>query len=206
VTLILTADHGVAPNPEFASEQGMDGERLNESEWMVELMGKLDERFGSGKYFLSPKTYGGNLYFNHDTLQEKNVSPTEVSAYIRDWALSTGKFQGCYSREQLLDGRATGPVGQLVLNGYHAERSGDVVLIPKPFVIPSSSKTGTTHGSPYSYDTHVPVLFYGSAFKKGRYADEFYITDIVPTLCASLHMEVPPGCMGRPFVKALLRP
>jgi len=94
----------------------------------------------------------------------------------------------------------------LVLTGYHAERSGDVVLIPKPFVIPSSSKTGTTHGSPYSYDTHVPVLFYGSAFRKGRYADEFYITDIVPTLCASLHMEVPPGSMGKPFVKVLLGP
>ena len=206
VMLVLTADHGVAPSPEFATEQGMDGQRLNESEWMVELMGKLDERFGSGKYFLSPKTYGGNLYFNDDTLQEKNLSPTEVSAYIRDWALSTGKFQACYSREQLLDGRVPGLVGHLVFNGYHAERSGDIVLIPKPFVIPSSSKTGTTHGSPYSYDTHVPVLFYGSAFKKGRYADEFYITDIVPTLCASLRMDVPPGCMGKPFVKALLRP
>ncbi|HKS38465.1 MAG TPA: alkaline phosphatase family protein [Verrucomicrobiae bacterium] len=206
VAMILTADHGVAPNPEFATQQGMDGQRLNESEWMVELMGKLDERFGSGKYFLSPKTYGGNLYFNHDTLQEKSLSPAEVSAFIREWALSSGKVQACYSREQLLDGRAPGLSGQLVLNGYHAERGGDVVLALKPFVIPSSSKTGTTHGSPYSYDTHVPVLFYGSAFKAGRYADEFYISDIAPTLCASLRMDVPPGCMGKPFLKALVRP
>ena len=204
VMLVLTADHGVAPSPEFATEQGMDGQRLNESEWMVELMGKLDERFGSGKYFLSPKTYGGNLHFNPETLQEKKLSPAEVAAFIRDWALATGKFQACYSREQLLDGRAPGLMGQLVFNGYHAQRSGDVVLIPKPFVIPSSSKTGTTHGSPYSYDTHVPVLFYGSAFKKGRYADEFYISDIVPTICAPLRMDVPPGCTGKPFVKVLL--
>jgi predicted AlkP superfamily pyrophosphatase or phosphodiesterase len=204
VAMVLTSDHGVAPTPEFAIEQGMDGQRLNESEWMVELMGKLDERFGSGKYFLSPKAYGGNLHFDPETLEEKKLSSSEVAAFIRDWALSTGKFQACYSREQLLEGHAPGLVGQLVLNGYHAQRSGDVVLIPKPFVIPSSSKTGTTHGSPYSYDTHVPVLFYGLAFKKGRYADEFYISDIVPTLCASLRMDVPPGCTGKPFVKALI--
>jgi len=73
----------------------------------------------------------------------------------------------------------------------------------KPFILPGSGQTGTTHGSPYSYDTHVPVLFYGEPFKRGRYADEFYITDIVPTLCAALKLDHPAGSIGRPFVKAL---
>ncbi len=206
VVLTLTADHGVAPTPEFASEQGFDGLRLKENELMVELMGKLDEKYGAGKYFLTPKIYEGNLYFNHETLQEKKLSANEVAAFVRDWALATGKFQEVFTREQLLDGRAPGFIGQLVMNGYNAERSGDVVLVHKPFAIPFGGKTGTTHGSPFTYDTHVPVLFYGAPFKKGRYADEFYITDIVPTLCAALHMDEPPGCMGKPFVKILLNP
>ena len=83
------------------------------------------------------------------------------------------------------------------------KRSGDVVFVLKPYSIAMGGKAGTTHGAPFSYDTHVPVLFYGSAFKHGRYADEFYITDIVPTLCAALQMNEPPGCIGKPCVKVL---
>jgi hypothetical protein len=101
-------------------------------------------------------------------------------------------------REQLLDGRATGPLGTLAVNGYNAERGGDLVLIPKPYFIPGGGKTGATHGSAYAYDTHVPILLYGSVFKQGRYPAEFNITDIVPTLCAALGMNEPAGCMGKP--------
>jgi hypothetical protein len=143
------------------------------------------------------------LYFNTDFLREKQIQPAELVSFIREWALSTGKVQAVYGREQLLDGRTPGVIGQCVLNGYNAERSGDVVLVLKPYVIPTPGNSGTTHGSPYAYDTHVPVLFRGSAFKPGRYADEFYITDIVPTLCAALHLQEPPGCMGKPFCKIL---
>jgi hypothetical protein len=126
-----------------------------------------------------------------------------VTAAVREFALASGKFQACYSREQLLEGRAPGPIGQLVINGYHAERGGDLVLLAKPYFIPGTGKTGTTHGSPYAYDTHVPVMFYGSLFKPGRYADEFKITDIVPTFCAALRMNEPAGNMGKPLVKIL---
>ena len=206
VQMVLTADHGVMPNPEFSKSEGLDGQRINESELLVELLSRLDQRFGPGKYFLKPGLYGGNLYFNHTTLREKYLQPSQVADFIREWALSSGKFQACYSRQQLLDGLAPGMVGRLAINGYHAERGGDVVLIPKPFFVPSSGTTGTTHGSPYSQDTHVPVLFYGSAFKQGRFADEFSISDIAPTLCAALHIDLPSGNVGKPFVKVLRKP
>lgn len=206
VVVALTADHGVAPTPEFAAAQGLDGQRLNESQFMVELMDKLGAKFGPGKYFLTPKIHEGNLHFNPDTLAEKKVTAAKAGAFIREYALATGKYEAVFTREQLLDGRAPGLVGQAVLNGYHAGRSGDVVLVPKPFVIPGSSKSGTSHGSPFSYDTHVPVLFFGAPFKPGRYADEFYITDVAPTLSAALRVSPPSGCMGKPFVKALANP
>jgi predicted AlkP superfamily pyrophosphatase or phosphodiesterase len=206
VAMVLTADHGVTPTPEFAAQQGLDGGRLNDSAFLVDLMGQLSARFGAAKYLLSPKLYGWNLYFNHDTLKDKNLSSEEVGRFVRDWALSTGKIQACYTREQLLDGLAPGPVGQMVLNGYNAERGGDVVLIPKPFIISGSGNSGTTHGSPYTMDSHVPVLFFGRMFRPGRYAADFHITDIVPTLCAGLHMDEPPICTGRPFIPVLAAP
>lgn len=203
VTMVLTADHGVAPIPEQAAQNGYDAARVKDTELMVDLLGKLDQKFGPGKYFLTPKPVEGNLYFNHDLLNEKKLSPNELCNFIREWALDTGKFQAVYSREQLLDGRTPGQLGHLVFNGYNAERSGDVVMVTKPFLLMSGYPSGTSHGTPYSYDTHVPVCFYGSQFKPGRYADEFYITDIAPTLSAALRVEQPAASVGKPFVKAL---
>lgn len=203
VVIALTADHGVAPTPEFAAEQGLDGQRSDQVAQMSDLLARLSERFGPGKYLLTPRIIDGNLYFNHDTLREKQIAAEDVAGFIREWALATGKFQAAYSRGQLLDGRAPGAWGQRIFNGFNAERSGDVVLVLKPFILPSGGKSGTTHGAPYSYDTHIPVLFYGAGFKAGRYADEFNITDIAPTLCAALRMNEPAGSIGKPLVKAL---
>ena len=90
-----------------------------------------------------------------------------------------------------------------MLNGFHAERSGDVILIQKPFQLSGTASVGTTHGSPYTYDTHIPVLFFGAGFKPGRYADSFSITDIAPTLSAALRLTPPSGNMGAPLTKIL---
>jgi predicted AlkP superfamily pyrophosphatase or phosphodiesterase len=203
VAVVLTADHGVAPTPEFASQQGLDGEREDLSAETGALLQKLEERFGAGKYLLSPRMYDGQLYLNHAALNERRISAEEVSIFIRDWALSSGHFQMAYTRNQILDGRVPGPMGQRVINGFHAERSGDVVLVSKPYHIPKNPGIGTTHGSLYSYDTHIPVLFYGRIFKPGRYADDFAITDLAPTLCAALHMNEPSGSIGKPLVKLI---
>lgn len=209
VEIVMTADHGVAPTPEFAASQGLDGQRADSRELMMDLVAKLNERFGPGKYLmmtpkkLTPAFFEGNLYFNPEVLREKQIAPVDMVSFIREWAFGTGKFQAVFGRDQLLEGRAPGIIGQRVMNGFNGERSGDVVLVFKPFSIPVGGKVGTTHGTPYSYDTHVPVMFYGAPFQPGRYAGEFYITDIVPTLCATLHMDEPASSMGKPFVRAI---
>jgi len=203
VAIVLTADHGVMPPPDYAALEGMDGQRANDVLLMGDLVSKLTAKFGSSNVLLARRIVDGQMYFNYDFLKEKNISVADLSSFIRDWAFSTGKFQACYTREQLLDGRAPGAIGQRVINGFNAERSGDLVLVYKPFIIPWGVVNGTTHGSPYAYDTHVPVLLYGSLFKPGRYAEEVNMTDFVPTLCAALHMNEPAGCIGKPFVRAL---
>ena len=136
-------------------------------------------------------------------LRERGIAAETLAASIRDWALETGHFQAAFTRAQLLDGRAPGALGQLVLNGFHPERSGDVILVQKPFQLSGTASVGTTHGSPYSYDTHIPVVFFGSAFKPGRYADSFAITDIAATLSAALGLTEPSGNIGAPLTKIL---
>ena len=203
VAIVLSADHGVAPTPEFAREQGLDGLRLDTAPLLADLQAQLVQRFGEAKFFLWPRLVDGHLYLDRNALLAAKINADDVAVFVREWAYGTGKFQAAYTRSQLLDGRTPGVLGRRVLNGYHAERSGDVVLVTKPYTLSVTVKSGTTHGSPFGYDSHIPVLFFGSAFKHGRYADEFYITDIAPTLCAALRINEPPGTTGKPCVKVL---
>jgi predicted AlkP superfamily pyrophosphatase or phosphodiesterase len=198
VVMVLTADHAVAPTPEFAKAEGLEGQRVDETEFLNDLKIQLADEFGNGRYLQSSKIYTGNLYLNRATIEKKHLELDKIASYVRDFALNSGKFAACYTREQLLDGRVPGPFGALALNGYNAERGGDLVFIEKPYSVPGTGKTGTTHGSPYSYDTHVPIVFYGADFKAGRYTQPFYITDIVPTFCALLHINEPAGSVGKP--------
>lgn len=170
---------------------------------MLDLMTKLSGRFGPGKYFLSPKFDGGVLFFNHAEIAERGLNEGELGGFIREWALDSGHFHAVYTRGQLLEGRAPGRIGEMVLAGYHGERGGDVILVAKPFLIPSGGNSGTTHGSPWFYDAHVPVLFYGTDFRTGRFAGEFRITDIAPTLAAALRVVPPPGSVGRAAAEVL---
>ena len=203
VMITLTADHAVAPTIEFAKDQGLNAEGFDETAWIGDLKTRLNEEFGAGRYIIASKVFSGNLYLDHAVMDRKKVRAEDVVSFIRETALVSGKYQAVFSREQLLDGHAPGPLGQLATYGYNAERGGDLVLLPKPYIVPGAGKTGTTHGSGYTYDTHVPILFYGSAFKPGRYAIPCGITDIVPTLCISLQMNEPSGSMGKPLLEIL---
>ena len=203
VVIVLTSDHGAAPVPEFAKAMGLDGHRWNSGQLMTNLQKSLEEKFGAGKYFRTMKMPHGDLFLNHDLLREKGLSAATISSFIREYVLATGYIQACFTREQLLNGTAPGWIGKTVLNGYNAERGADLMLIGKPFGFPSTGKTGTSHGTPWAYDTRVPVIFFGKPFKPGRYADEFYVTDIAATLSAGLRIMEPPGSVGKAALRIL---
>ena len=83
-----------------------------------------------------------------------------------------------------------------------AKLSGDVIVIPTPGTI-SRGKTGTTHGSAYSYDTHVPILFYGAGIKNGLSHKDYNVRDIAPTLATLLGVELTNGNSGRVIEEVL---
>jgi predicted AlkP superfamily pyrophosphatase or phosphodiesterase len=96
-----------------------------------------------------------------------------------------------------------GPIARRVLNGFHRLRSGDVWIVTKPFSFITEGNLATTHGSPYNYDTHVPVLFFGYGVRPGRYHVECSPSDIAPTLAALIGVEMPSNRFGRVLVEAI---
>ena len=83
------------------------------------------------------------------------------------------------------------------------QRSSDVMIQLQPGWINWFSKTGTTHGSAYSYDTHVPIIFFGNGIKAGLSAEAVSVCDISPTIASLLNIEFPNGNSGRPLIQLL---
>ncbi len=109
-----------------------------------------------------------------------------------------------FRRSQLLDGLVPDdPWSRRVVRSFHAGRSGDVLVYAEPYW--SRSKDGASHGSPFSYDTHVPLLLSGWGIKPGRYDEAVAVNDLAPTLATLLRIETPSGSSGRVLTEAILR-
>ena len=107
-----------------------------------------------------------------------------------------------FTGHQMWKNNYTSGVPYILQKGYNQKRSGDVLIVLTPGVI-SYPKTGSTHGSPQIYDTHVPLLFYGKGIKAGSTVERTEIPDIAPTISALLGIAFPSGTTGKPIAKVL---
>ena len=93
------------------------------------------------------------------------------------------------------------PVGRRLMNGYYVRRSPDIEILLEPYWI--VSRTGASHGTPFDYDTHVPVIFMGAGIRARRYNGNIVVNDIAPTLATMLEVETPSGSVGRVLTEML---
>jgi arylsulfatase A-like enzyme len=200
--IAVTGDHGVAPVPEYLKSKGYDAGRLASREVIDAANKALGARFGEGKWVAS--FVNDQLYLDQKLIAEKKVSVAEAEHVAGEAALAVSGVVSYFTRTQIVEGRMpASPVSRRVTNGFYPKRSGDVWLITKPFYFFSEGEIATTHGSPYNYDTHVPILLVGSGVLPGRYNAACSPSDIAPTLAALLGVEPPANRTGRVLVEAL---
>ena len=114
---------------------------------------------------------------------------------VQFYLIQQPNVQYVFTRAELESRNITNNVGQLVQNGFHQRSSGDVAYVLTPATI-SYSKTGSTHGSPQIYDTHVPLIFYGQGIQNGETFKKTSVTDIAPTISALLGIAAPNAATG----------
>ena len=201
VIVALTADHGVAPVPEQLAERSLPGGRISRKELFAPMEAALVSRFGAGQWVLG--TAGSSPYLNYALMSQLQIDPAEARRTAAEALMAVPHVARVYTRDQLLRGDiATDRVGQRVLRGFNAQRSGDLEVVLEPFWI--SGALGTTHGSPYNYDTHIPLVLMGPRVKAGLYTDHVALNDLAPTLATLLEVETPSGSSGRVLTEALL--
>ncbi len=203
---VLTSDHGVAPIPEYLTthfEHAAAGRVMarTQEEYIANALSRVYGAPKKGKWF--DAITDGNVYLNHDVMREKKLALSTVAATLADSLRVRPEFAFVYSRDQLMSLSPAAIAERRMKHSFHPLRSGDVFFAFKPYYIESHSSYGTTHGQPYDYDAHVPVVIVGDGIGPGIYATEASPADIAPTLSALLGIEFPAGRSGRVLVEAM---
>jgi Type I phosphodiesterase / nucleotide pyrophosphatase len=199
VLVVLTADHGVAPVPEVNMGRKMPGGRIPAATFTHAVERALNTRYGEAGWVLNSAE--GNIYLDQSLIAEKKLEPAEVEQVAARALMAVPHVFRVYTRQQLLGGNASDPVGRRVLNGFYARRSADLEVLLEPYWL--FSETGTSHGTPFGYDTHIPLIFMGAGIRAGVYQRPVALNDVAPTLAAILEIEPPAGSVGRPLPEIL---
>jgi hypothetical protein len=168
--LALTADHGVCPLPEVRLAEGKQAGRMPPEQLTRRAEEFLDTTFGPnpGKSRWLAATPYPWLYLNQDQLRRRGLQSSSVEEALAGWLSQQPGIQSAYTRTQLVQGiPSDDELGQAVRRSFYPERSGDVFVLLKPYHLLTAALTGTTHGTPHFYDTHVPLLVLGAGVRPG---------------------------------------
>ena len=202
----LTSDHGSAPIPEQVVAKGLDGGRLGMALVVERTEKALQQAFGPGKYVA--RLMASDLYLAPGAAEKLRSNPAVRDTVLDAISAVPGVARGFFG-DVLVNLRTTEDREALAAAlSYYPGRSGDIIIVPKPywfFVSGDGTKqTGSaaTHGSPYEYDQRVPVVLFGAGIRRGEYLRAVTPVDIAPTLAllAGITLASPDG---RPLVEAV---
>nr|WP_240543859.1 alkaline phosphatase PafA [Spirosoma foliorum] len=199
-SVFLTADHGVMDVPAFWQQHHLPAGLIDAKAISNTVKKSLTDAFGSGDYLQASENY--QLYLNHALLKEKKITVDAAYDVIREALLPMPGIADVVNLRSLYTTNLNTHLLDLYRNMLHAKRSGDIQLITEPGWI-ANGGTGTDHGSPYHYDTHVPFVLYGWGITKGETLRYTTVADIAPTIASLLHILPPSGTVGNAVQEAL---
>lgn len=195
VLIALTADHGFMNAPEYSAALGLGGARLNAARLMTDLNEALAARFAVKN--LALRFSYPTIILDQAAIEKNFLNRADVEAAAQRFVLQFPGVAGAFTRTQLENGTLPElPLSRQILRAWHRELSGDLYVVQNPFTLFGGNVV--THGSPYSYDTNVPLMIYGRSWiKSGKYPRAAEVADLAPTLSYLLEIRPPAASEGR---------
>jgi predicted AlkP superfamily pyrophosphatase or phosphodiesterase len=208
VLTVLTSDHGFMNTPEYSSARGFDSGRIDPTETRNAVNALAEKKFGIAKVATQHMTGGWTL--DYAAIDAKGLNREEVESFMARTVLEQPGIAYAFTRTQLERGAMPAHrVGLLVQRSWHRQMAVDLVVVTRPFYYfqtrrPEPSSV-CSHGTPYSYDTNVPILMHGPKWiRAGRYGQYAETVDIAPTLAQILNVRVPSASEGKVLTQALI--
>ncbi len=200
--VFLTADHGASDEPAYLMKRNIPAGYYDQDAIRQKLNKELKRRTGIEELVLY--IINEQVYFDRQKIEDKQLSSKLIFDISYQWLLNEHGVAEVITRRDLMKKNFNHGQPIMVQRGYNAHRSGDLQLIMKPAWI-QKRPSGTDHGSGYSYDTHVPLLWYGWNIPTGKSFKYHPITDIAPTLSELLHLKWPSATTGQLISEMLKR-
>ncbi|AMO19106.1 alkaline phosphatase family protein [Flavobacterium columnare NBRC 100251 = ATCC 23463] len=197
--LFLTADHAGAENVMHLKDNRYDVEDTNEKNIEHAIAEFTKTQFGENLLVLYDSF---NVFLDKAKIKEKGLELSKVKNAVKEFLYTQKHVKRVYDENEIIAGSVADNYLNFVSKGYDPVQNGELIIVDKPAYMQYQT-TGTSHGSPYSYDTHVPCLFYGWGIKKGENFDKKDITQIAPTLALKLKTTLPNSTDAIPLTEIL---
>jgi hypothetical protein len=205
--LFLTADHAVVPVPQYLIDKKLPGGYVFLTDLMNGLKKEVVSKYGKD---LILNQMNLNIYLNHKLIDSLKIDRNEVADFVATKVAGWDNVKVAYTANELLNTGSDNEWKDMVRKGYHARESGDVLFLLEPGYLPKSvdselARKGTSHGSAFNYDTHVPLIWYGKEIPKQEIFRRINITDISATLTHLLYLQRNGAMTGEPILELLNR-
>jgi Type I phosphodiesterase / nucleotide pyrophosphatase len=197
----LSADHGVSSLPDAAKKLRIPAANVGGAKLEGQINSALAAKFASGHPPAFVKLDYPLAWLDQDAFAAAHVREHDAEAAVGE-AMKQAGLRDYYTKSQLAEGAVPDtPLGRKFLNSYSPEGSWYVMGVPDIYTVGPAK--GTDHASPYTYDTHVPLAFYGLPFQPGTYHTKTEPVDLAATLASLLGINAPTHGVGRVLTEAL---
>ncbi|MGI9364728.1 MAG: alkaline phosphatase family protein [Rhizobiaceae bacterium] len=201
VVIVLSADHGTPEAPEYASEYGMSVGRIDSAKLQEIAMDAAEKAFGHKNLIVA--FFRPYIYLNQNAISRAGLDKGEVEAVVGEAVSGIPGIARTLSRSELPNLQGTNLV-ERVRNNNHPDNSGDIYVVQEPFwYLQEGGAISVMHGSPWSYDTNVPILFAGPGIEKKTVNRLVHPVNVAPTLSAILGTKVPSAAFATPLVEVV---
>ena len=202
VLVVLTADHGFPNTPEFATAAHLDAGRLDGDKLAAALDAHLAATYGAAHLVAAASL--PNIHLDYALAAKAGLQRDDLEQSAARFLLGQAGVADVFTRTQFESGLRGTRVGTLMQRAWNRHLSGDLMLVTKPYWHFGTGKSGASHGSPYAYDTNVPLMLMGPRWiRPGSQTSYAEVVDIAPTLAHLLHLRPPAASEGRILTEAL---
>ncbi len=203
--IVLSADHGAPEVPGYLNEFGISAGYADPQSWDKQpAFAALKKKFGIDKELISGYNHP-YVYLNHEVISQHKLGPRQVEQAVAEELLKFAGVAQAIGSSALREGNLPDtPLNQAILNNFNPNRSGDIYVVFEPhwFINDFDGLTvAATHGSPWKYDTYVPIVFAGAGIPAQHIQRRVLTVDVAPTLTALLGIKPPSGSAGVPLVE-----
>ena len=188
----LSSDHGAMTVPEDLANRGFDAKRVPRRELIGQMRDASNEiaKEINVSEPLMTRLSNNALFVNYQPAENHGTSRDKLNKLLVKKLKQFDSIVDIFTREELMNpSTSRRDFLDAFRHSFHPQRSGDLFLRFKKYHLVTSLKYGTSHGSPYDYDSHVPLVFWGKGIKSGQYSIKVRTVDIAPTLAEILGIK-----------------